>query len=79
MVLWINRLFLAATAFSCLADVGCAFPSPSTLDDDLLFDSRHVFEDFGIARIKRADKVPLRILPLGASIMSGVGSSNGNG
>lgn len=46
---------------------------------DLLFESGHVFADFGEIPEKREDKAFARILPLGASIMSGVGSSTGNG
>ncbi|KAJ4258177.1 hypothetical protein NW762_008322 [Fusarium torreyae] len=76
---WCNKLLLAGVAFAGLFGNVTALPALNFLDDEGLIESGHVFRDFGPAVTKRADKVPLRILPLGASIMSGVGSSNHNG
>lgn len=45
-----------------------------------LSNQTHPFAEFGYNPVKsRADKPELRILPLGASIVFGVGSSTGNG
>lgn len=45
-----------------------------------LSNQTHPFAEFGYSPVNsRADKPELRILPLGASIVFGVGSSTGNG
>lgn len=78
---WMQSLVLAVSVFSCLPEIGsaAAVPDLTSFDDDALFDSSHVFADFGTQISKRQDRTPLRIMSLGASIMSGVGSSSGNG
>lgn len=58
-----------------------ALPTLASNDDVSLFNQSHPFEGMDIepSIYARQSKVALRIMPLGASIMSGVGSSNGNG
>ncbi|KAF4854053.1 hypothetical protein CGCSCA4_v001725 [Colletotrichum siamense] len=79
MYWWTTALLLAGSG---LLTETVAFPANfDHRRDDAPIDS-HPFADFGPVGpsvVKRADKPDLRILPLGASIMSGVGSSNGNG
>lgn len=61
---------------------GAARPTSTEFDpllDDFPVNGTHPFADFGPALDARADKVPLRILSLGASIMAGVGSTTGDG
>lgn len=75
----VKILWLAA-AVLLLSNVGSALPASSLYDDDLPANFTHPFAQFGMAGVKRTDKnVELRILSLGASIMSGTGSSTGNG
>ncbi|RFU26009.1 hypothetical protein B7463_g10338, partial [Scytalidium lignicola] len=69
-----------------VADVvtGGALPSdPSYYSSSLEFNYTHPFANFEPnpehELFRRQTKVPLRILPLGASIMYGVGSTTGNG
>ncbi|KXH49449.1 hypothetical protein CSIM01_03737 [Colletotrichum simmondsii] len=74
---WLTGLWLATSG---LAGLGAAFPANyDPRNDDFPTIETHPFADFGPVVMKRADKPDLRILPLGASIMSGVGSTNGNG
>lgn len=74
---WLTGLWLAGSG---LAGLGAAFPANyDPRKDDFPTVETHPFADFGPVVIKRAHKPDLRILPLGASIMSGVGSTNGNG
>lgn len=79
MYWWTTALLLAGSG---LLTETVAFPANfDHRRDDSPIES-HPFADFGPVGpsvVKRADKPDLRILPLGASIMSGVGSSNGNG
>ncbi|KFY97907.1 hypothetical protein V498_01794 [Pseudogymnoascus sp. VKM F-4517 (FW-2822)] len=70
----LNAIFLSA-----LPNAGSAIPTLGPLGDELQFGSSHVFADFSPTLDSRSDKVPLRILPLGASIMSGQGSSTHDG
>lgn len=72
-------LSLTVSVLSFLSAVSQTWAAPSRLFRDDLVNSTHPFAEYGLAGDKRADKVPLRILSLGASIMSGVGSSTGNG
>ncbi|KPM46037.1 hypothetical protein AK830_g415 [Neonectria ditissima] len=77
---FMQSLLLTTSVILSLSTTGCAFPTLSHLDDESIFGRGHVFADFGPAAHKRQqEKVPLRILSLGASIMSGVGSSTGDG
>lgn len=76
---WCKKLLLAGAVLTGLSGHVNALPTLVPFDDEGLFESRHVFHEFGPFASKRADKVPLRILSLGASIMSGTGSSTGNG
>ncbi|KAK7420361.1 hypothetical protein QQX98_002784 [Neonectria punicea] len=77
---FLQPLLLAVSAIISLPNAGYALPTLDQPDDDSIFDRGHVFQDFGLTTYKRQqDKVPLRILSLGASIMSGVGSSTGDG
>ncbi|KAH8895341.1 hypothetical protein GQ53DRAFT_855657 [Thozetella sp. PMI_491] len=76
---WAKTLLLTASVISCLPRLGTALPAPGPRDDALLFNSSHPLAEFGIQVDRRQNKVPLRILSVGASIMSGVGSSTGNG
>ncbi|KAJ3941997.1 uncharacterized protein N0V96_007482 [Colletotrichum fioriniae] len=74
---WLTGLWLASSG---LGGLSAAFPANyDPRNDDFPIVETHPFADFGPIVTKRADKPDLRILPLGASIMSGVGSTNGNG
>lgn len=77
MMHWLTGLWLASSG---LGGLSAAFPANyDPRNDDFPIVETHPFADFGPIVTKRADKPDLRILPLGASIMSGVGSTNGNG
>ena len=69
---------LAAAVFACMPDGVSAWPATGARNY-LPSNSSEPLDSFVTSGYKRADKVPLRILPLGASIMSGVGSSTHNG
>ena len=85
---WPKILWQAALGLLCLLSIGSAYP---TKDDHHDFHqvyrpdvASHPFGDIAMAPNKRVDKradksLELRILSLGASIMSGVGSSTENG
>ena len=69
---------LASAVFLSVPGAALAGPMVGGWDDELPFNgypSEHSLLD----RYRRADKVPLRIMPLGASIMSGAGSPSHNG
>ncbi|KAK7216223.1 hypothetical protein V2G26_004226 [Clonostachys chloroleuca] len=66
---------LASLALSAFSQVGPVSAAPNY--ETIPISYRDVSGDWENA--KRADLVPLRILPLGASIMTGVGSSTGDG
>lgn len=66
---------LASLALSAFSQVGPVSAAPNY--ETIPVSYRDVSGDWENA--KRADLVPLRILPLGASIMTGVGSSTGDG
>lgn len=80
---WKKIVLATACVVSCLSNVGSALPSSIIQKDDIFLNSSHPFAEFGLNRHAHAgekrDNVPLRILSLGASIMSGTGSSTGNG
>ena len=76
----VKVLWLAASVLLCSSSVGSALPATSQYAEGLPANFSHPFAHFGMASKKRTDKnIELRILPLGASIMSGTGSSTGNG
>lgn len=77
---WLKNLLLATSVLSCLSIVSPALAAPSTprYSHDHLFNLSQSFTEGDKTRHKR-DNVALRILSLGASIMSGTGSSTGNG
>lgn len=75
----LKTLWLTIRVLYCLINVSPTWAAPSRLFIGDLTNSSHPFAEYGLIGEKRADKVPLRILSLGASIMSGVGSSTGNG
>lgn len=72
-----SLLGLSVLSWLSTASPISAAPSRSLIDS--ISNTSHPFFEYGLVGEKRADKVPLRILSLGASIMSGVGSSTGNG
>lgn len=78
-----SALWLTAAALSLLSSVptAAAAPSRSTNHSQSLNNTQHFVESgFPVLGLKARDtSITLRIMPLGASIMSGVGSSNGNG
>lgn len=77
---WFRVGLLAASLLSCALNIPIAVAAPTGSDEHELFNSSHPFAEFGLTgHAARADKVELRILSLGASIMSGMGSSTGNG
>ncbi|KAF4470857.1 fg-gap repeat domain-containing [Fusarium albosuccineum] len=77
---WPKILWQAASVLLCLLSIGSALPTHDHHQDYRPISLAHPFAEFGMAGSKRADKsLELRILSLGASIMSGTGSSNGNG
>lgn len=72
----LNILLCAGVAF--LLEPVIAVPAAHAFPPDIsLFNTSTFNHELQIA--KRADKVPLRILSIGASIVYGIGSSNGNG
>lgn len=74
---WLRRLCAALAVAS--AGPATALPWEQPPQDDYFLNDSHPFADFPPvvkARRNGNDKPELRILPLGASIMSGVGSSN---
>ncbi|KXH43411.1 hypothetical protein CSAL01_05203 [Colletotrichum salicis] len=73
---WLG-LLLAGSSLDRLCAALLANYDPRNDDSPIV--ETHPFADFGPIVSERAEKPDLRILPLGASIMSGVGSSNGNG
>ncbi|KAF7550314.1 hypothetical protein G7Z17_g5812 [Cylindrodendrum hubeiense] len=77
---WIKSILVTVCALDFLTNQAYAFPSSHDhLHGQKAVNKTHPFDDFGAISSKRADKIPLRILSLGASIMSGTGSSTGNG
>ena len=70
---------LSLSIFLWLSNLSPSSAAPSGVFLDDISNASHPFFEYGLVSQKRADKVPLRILSLGASIMSGVGSSTGNG
>ncbi|KAJ3548060.1 hypothetical protein NM208_g1190 [Fusarium decemcellulare] len=77
---WPKILWQAASILLCLLSIGSALPTHDHHQDYRPIGLTHPFAEFVKAGSKRADKsLELRILSLGASIMSGTGSSNGNG
>ncbi|MBE3049388.1 hypothetical protein IMZ48_44195 [Candidatus Bathyarchaeota archaeon] len=81
---WLRRPVAALAAFSYAANLASALPSEQRADN-WLFQGHNISDPFTeytpviTARQDAEDKVELRILPLGASIMSGAGSSDGSG
>lgn len=74
---WLRRL-CAALAVASAGPLATALPWEQPPQDDYAADASHPFADFPPvvkARQNDDEKVELRILPLGASIMSGVGAS----
>ena len=67
---------LALAVLGCVGHVAEAFPT-----DYGLYNTTWPFEDYAAAplEIRQNDKVALRIMPLGASIMEGVGSTHHSG
>lgn len=78
---WLKPVLLGLGVLQGLVNNGLAMPAPDFQFDSALLSLNYseFTATFGDLRVKRAGEVPLRILPLGASIMSGVGSSSGNG
>ncbi|KAF4975545.1 hypothetical protein FZEAL_7691 [Fusarium zealandicum] len=77
---WLKMLWQTALALLCLLSISSALPTNDHYQDYRPVVAAHPFAGFAMAGSKRADKsLELRILSLGASIMSGVGSSNENG
>ncbi|KAJ3542499.1 hypothetical protein NM208_g4052 [Fusarium decemcellulare] len=74
----IKTILATACAIASLSEQACALPSSHAHSHAHLHNKTHPFEAFGPI-VSRADKVPLRILSLGASIMSGTGGASGNG
>lgn len=79
-------LATAVAVWSCRHLGVIAYPYGTLSGDDPLpFNGTHPFSDYppiledGGLKSRQSDKIELRILPLGASIMSGVGSSKGSG
>lgn len=79
---WPTKAFwLTATVLSCLSNVYPVSTAPSRPRQvDELYNASHPFAEFGVSAHKARDtSIPLRILSLGASIMSGTGSTTLNG
>lgn len=79
---FIKPLWLAAMVLSCLSSPSLAIPdATAALGDDvtLYSDNSHPLTEIAPATEKRKDRIGLRIMPFGASIMSGVGSSTKDG
>jgi hypothetical protein len=79
----LRRLVAALAASSCLGHGVSAFLTPTEPDLDVFeFEADYVtdpFTDYPPTLKSRQDRVALRILPLGASIMEGDGSSHHSG
>jgi hypothetical protein len=76
----VYSLWLVVSVLSFLSNVGPAVTAPVIpLYDDVPFNFTHPFAGFGNTGTHKRDTPALRILSLGASIMSGTGSSTGNG
>ena len=82
---WLNKLLAVLAAVSCgNTPLTTAFPSSNSISDSVIVgnDSVDPFVDFPRvikARQGGSDGPQLRILPLGASIMSGQGSPEHSG
>ncbi|KAK7432202.1 hypothetical protein QQZ08_001147 [Neonectria magnoliae] len=78
---WMKTILVTACAIASLSEQASALPSSHVHSHAHLHNhnNTHPFEAFGPIVASRADKVPLRILSLGASIMSGTGGASGNG
>jgi hypothetical protein len=80
---WAKAFVLSASVLSSLSNIGLVTAAPSIQPShDEIVDSALPFPGYSPAAHKRQDEpgvVPLRILGLGASIMSGAGSTTGNG
>ncbi|KPM44471.1 hypothetical protein AK830_g2091 [Neonectria ditissima] len=72
-------ILVTACAIASLSEQARALPSSHAHLHSHNHNKTHPFEEFGPIVVSRADKVPLRILSLGASIMSGTGGASGNG
>lgn len=70
-----KALALPTIAINFLLTGGMAFPSLAGANINEGTQSHILYGTIA----QRQSKIPLRIMPLGASIMSGVGSSDGNG
>ena len=81
---WLNRLIAGLAALSGGKHLIAAFPRGNLpqLEDDITVDSNipHPFADYPpVIKARQQNGPDLRILPLGASIMSGVGSLEHSG
>jgi hypothetical protein len=81
---WIQALLVAGSALSRLSSAAPTLTGDrlSGRDDGIINinSTTHPFTSLGLDQIHpKRDNVPLRILSLGASIMSGTGSTSGNG
>lgn len=82
MYRWIKPVLLtvSVSVLSCRPAQVAAYPADVSYGENALdFNSTYPFADFDPIIVKRQNGAPLRILSLGASIMSGVGSSSGDG
>lgn len=83
VMVWLNRLIAGLTVLSGAEHVAAAFPRGTEQpggDVAVDFGIPHPFSDYPpVIKARQEDGPELRILPLGASIMSGVGSPEHSG
>jgi hypothetical protein len=71
---------LAASVLASFLATGSALALPARQTDAALYSRNEPFPGLGLPRNQRRDQdIQLRILSLGASIMSGTGSTTGDG
>lgn len=80
---WPRRLCAALAVASYLGGLATALPWEQVPSADGLLTTKNDSNPFGdfppVVKARQEDKIELRILPLGASIMSGVGSPEHSG
>lgn len=82
MYSWAKATWLTASTLSYVLNVNPVIAAPGQVLHGAHFhdNTSHPFEDIGLSGLNtRATNIPLRILSVGASIMSGTGSSTGDG